>query len=141
MKIHQIHVGKIYISVLLCAIAVSGCNQLHTGNPPMANSQVWQVLRVSDGDTIVVRQMDGQEKKLRLCGIDAPEKAQALGKESKANLQRLVDEVNKTVMVSEIESDRYGRTVAEIFPLRTGWKKTSMRSNCQADWLWFTDPM
>ncbi|WP_373527377.1 thermonuclease family protein [Nostoc sp.] len=123
MKIGQLHTTKIYISILLCAIATSGCNRLHTANPPMANSEEWQVIRVSDGDTITVRQMDGQEKKLRLCGIDAPEKSQPLGKESKANLQRLVDEIDKTVMVTEIESDRYGRTVAEVFSSKNGVEK------------------
>ncbi|MCC5611530.1 thermonuclease family protein [Nostoc sp. CHAB 5834] len=123
MKNLKLHVGKIYISIYLVAIAVSGCNRLHATNPPMSNSEQWQVIRVSDGDTITVRQMNGREKKLRLCGIDAPEKSQPLGKESKANLQRLVDEVDKTVMVSEIESDRYGRTVAEVFSSKNGVEK------------------
>lgn len=137
MKIAKLHVGKVYISVLLCAIAVSGCSKLQqSGNfggsdefKPMANSEEWDVLRVSDGDTLVVRQTDGQEKKLRLCGIDSPEikhgkqPGQPLGIEAKANLQRLVDEVDKTVMVTEIESDRYGRTVAEIFTSKNGFEK------------------
>jgi|GEM_PF-1235865 len=146
MKNLKLHVGKVYISVLLCAIAVSGCSKLHGTIPgmsnsefprnappgsipvdtfaPMADSEQWQVIRVSDGDTIVVRQMDGQEKKLRFCGIDAPEKSQPLGKESKANLQKLVDEVDGTVMITPIESDRYGRTVAEIFSSKNGIEKS-----------------
>lgn len=124
MEISKLHVGKIYISVFLVAIAVSGCNKSNTDNPAMAISEEWQVIRVSDGDTIVVRQTDGREKKLRLCGIDAPEKIQPLGKESKANLQRLVDEADKTVMVTEIESDRYGRTVAEVFSSKNGVEKS-----------------
>ncbi|WP_375495943.1 thermonuclease family protein [uncultured Nostoc sp.] len=129
MKIPQLHINKIFISASLVAIAVSGCNKSNADNPPMAISEEWQVIRVSDGDTIVVRQTDGREKKLRLCGIDAPEKIQPLGKESKANLQRLVDEADKTVMVTEIESDayggklRYGRTVAEVFSSKNGVEK------------------
>jgi endonuclease YncB( thermonuclease family) len=124
MKIPQLHINKIFISASLVAIAVSGCNKSNADNPPMAISEEWQVIRVSDGDTIVVRQTDGREKKLRLCGIDAPEKIQPLGKESKANLQRLVDEADKTVMVTEIESDRYGRTVAEVFSSKNGVEKS-----------------
>jgi endonuclease YncB( thermonuclease family) len=123
MKIPQLHINKIFISASLVAIAISGCNKSNADFPPMAISEEWQVIRVSDGDTIVVRQMDGREKKLRLCGIDAPEKIQPLGKESKANLQRLVDEADKTVMVTEIESDRYGHTVAEIFSSKNGVEK------------------
>ncbi|MCW5319010.1 thermonuclease family protein [Nostoc sp. KVJ3] len=124
MEISKLHVGKIYISLFLVAIAVSGCSKSNAEFPAMANSEEWQVIRVSDGDTMVVRQTDGREKKLRLCGIDAPEKAQPLGKESKANLQRLVNEVEGTVSVTEIESDRYGRTVAEVFSSKNGMEKS-----------------
>lgn len=137
MKIRQLHVNKIFISVLLCAIAASGCSKLHESNnlggnsaaPPMANSEEWDVVRVSDGDTIVVRQTDGQEKKLRLCGVDSPEikhgkqPGQPLGIEAKANLQRLVNEVGDRVLVTPVESDRYGRTVAEVFSSKNGIEK------------------
>ncbi|MEH2385670.1 MAG: thermonuclease family protein [Nostoc sp.] len=137
MKNPKLYVEKVYISVLLCAIAVSGCSKLHgtipgmsnSEFPPMPDSEEWDVLRVSDGDTIVVRQTNGQEKKLRLCGVDSPEirhnkqPGQPLGIEAKANLQRLVDEVEGTVMVTEVESDRYGRTVAEVFSSKNGIEK------------------
>ncbi|AVH74397.1 thermonuclease family protein [Nostoc sp. 'Lobaria pulmonaria (5183) cyanobiont'] len=138
MKKQQLHQSKIFISLSLIAIAGSGCTKLHNNSQfsgsneftPMSNSEEWQVIRVSDGDTIVVRQMDGREKKLRLCGVDSPEikhgkqPGQALGIEAKANLQRLVDEADKTVMVTEIESDRYGRTVAEVFSSKNGVEKS-----------------
>jgi endonuclease YncB( thermonuclease family) len=68
---------------------------------------------IYDGDTLRVF-CNGEELKLRLCGIDAPEKAQAGGIESRNYLRsRLPD--NATVRVNPIETDRYGRTVAEIF--------------------------
>jgi endonuclease YncB( thermonuclease family) len=38
-----------------------------------------EVIRVSDGDTIVVR-CEGEELKIRFCGIDGPEKSQPLGR-------------------------------------------------------------
>lgn len=137
MKFLQLYKNNIFISLSLVAIAVSGCSKLHSKAQfggsneftPMSNSEEWQVIRVSDGDTIVVRQMDGREKKLRLCGVDSPETkhgkqpGQPLGTEAKANLQRLVDEADKTVMVTEIESDRYGRTVAEVFSSKNGVEK------------------
>ena len=128
MKISQLHVAKIYIAISLVAIAVSGCSQLHADNPAMAVSEEWQVVKVSDGDTLVVRQ--GQrEMKIRFCGIDAPETkhgkqpGQPLGLESKANLQKLVDEVEGKVLVSPIESDRYGRVVGEVFSSKNGSEK------------------
>jgi len=67
---------------------------------------------IYDGDTLRVF-CKGEELKLRLCGIDAPEKAQAGGIESRNYLRgRLPD--NSLVRVHAIEKDRYGRTVAEI---------------------------
>lgn len=137
MKIFQLHINKIFISLSLVAIAVSACSKSNTLDklseaaefPPMADSEQWQVIRVSDGDTIAVRQTDGREKKLRLCGIDSPEikhgkqPGQPLGIKAKANLQRLVNEAEGTVMVTEIESDRYGRTVAEVFSSKNGVEK------------------
>lgn len=125
MKIPQLHLNKIYISVSLSIFTLSGCaksfSQVALNESPLMSEQ-WQVVRVSDGDTITVRQ--GQrEMKIRFCGVDSPEKAQPLGKESKANLQRLVDEVGGKVSVVSIESDRYGRTVAEIFSSKNGVEK------------------
>lgn len=125
MKIPQLHAAKIYISLSLSIFALSGCaksfSQVALNESPLISEQ-WQVIRVSDGDTIAVRQ--GQrEMKIRFCGIDAPESKQPLGKESKANLQRLVNEVGGKVSVVSIESDRYGRTVAEVFSSKNGIEK------------------
>jgi endonuclease YncB( thermonuclease family) len=78
----------------------------------------WQVVRVSDGDTIVVRKGIRQER-IRLCGIDAPESTQPLGAQSKAYLQRLLGQGNNQVGIVPVERDRYGRLVAEVFILET----------------------
>lgn len=131
MKIHQLHVGKIYISVLLSTFALSSCtksfSQIVLNESPLM-SQQWQVVRVSDGDTIAVRQ-DQREMKIRFCGIDAPETkhgkqpGQSLGLESKANLQKLVNEVGGKVSVIEVERDRYGRMVGEVFSSKNGVEK------------------
>lgn len=73
--------------------------------------KICQTTKVSDGDTIAV-DCDGEQLKLRFCGIDAPEKSQPLGQESKALMAKLVD--GKQVFIRPIEKDRYGRTVAEV---------------------------
>lgn len=83
-------------------------------------TQSWKVIRVADGDTITVARGNRKEK-IRFCGIDSPEvqnggkPGQPLGQESKANLQRLIDEANGQVQLSIVDSDRYGRQVAEVF--------------------------
>jgi endonuclease YncB( thermonuclease family) len=84
----------------------------HKTSSPM--TETWQVIKVADGDTVIVTRGNRKEK-IRFCGIDAPESKQPLGYESKDNLQRLIDEANGEVQLSIIETDRYGRKVAEIF--------------------------
>ncbi len=86
--------------------------------PPAPETEIWQLVRVTDGDTIVVQQ-GGKEEKIRLCGIDAPEQAQPLGDQSTAFLQQLLNEANGQVGIVPVERDRYGRLVAEVFVLGT----------------------
>lgn len=69
------------------------------------------VTKVSDGDTLTLSNGD----RIRLCGIDAPEKAQPLGIQAKNKLRSLVDAAGGKVIVNEVERDRYGRIVAEVF--------------------------
>ena len=78
--------------------------------------EVWQVKEGSiyDGDTL--RAVRGSEElKIRFCGIDAPEKKQAMGIESRDHLRSLVDIGNGELLLIPIEQDRYGRTVAELY--------------------------
>ena len=52
------------------------------------------------------------QHKIRLSGIDAPEKAQAFGEPSKQNLSRLV--FGKEIAVRWTKRDRYGRIVGKV---------------------------
>lgn len=72
-----------------------------------------KVVSVTDGDTIKVLTGNKTLYKIRLNGIDAPEKSQAFGKKSKANLSKLV--AGRTVDVHYKKTDRYGRTLGTIF--------------------------
>lgn len=49
-----------------------------------------RVVRVTDGDTIVVLAEGNVQHKIRLQGIDAPERGQAYGTKSKEHLSELV---------------------------------------------------
>lgn len=70
------------------------------------------VVRVSDGDTIKVRDRCGNVRTVRMIGIDAPEKRQAHGLESKANLTTMVS--GKRVYVRSSEKDKYGRDLGKV---------------------------
>ena len=70
------------------------------------------VVAVADGDTITVLDESKQQHKIRLMGIDAPEKKQAYGQRSKESLSELVH--MKDVDVTWTKRDRYGRTVGQV---------------------------
>lgn len=71
-----------------------------------------RVVGVSDGDTVTVLDATNKQWKIRLMGIDAPEKKQAFGQKSKADLSDLV--FDKLVTVEYNKKDKYGRTVGKI---------------------------
>ena len=77
---------------------------------------------VHDGDTMRVN-CEGRQLKLRFCGIDAPELKQPLGIESRNYLRSLLNKSDNKVFVYEIEKDRYGRSVAELFSQIPGQKE------------------
>jgi endonuclease YncB( thermonuclease family) len=70
------------------------------------------VVGVSDGDTITVLDANKVQHKIRLAGIDAPEKKQAFGNRSKESLSALA--FDKTVNVETDKQDRYGRQVGKV---------------------------
>jgi endonuclease YncB( thermonuclease family) len=71
------------------------------------------VVGVADGDTVTVIDAKRRQHKIRVSGIDAPEKAQPFGKRSKENLSGLV--FGKDVLVEWIKNDRYRRIVGKIW--------------------------
>jgi len=85
---------------------------LALGNISEANTLHGRVVGVSDGDTVTVLDENNKPNKIRLSGIDAPEKAQAYGQKSKESLSELV--FGKSVDVEWNKQDRYGRTVGKI---------------------------
>ena len=70
------------------------------------------VVRITDGDTVVVLDANKVQYKIRLVGIDAPEKKQAFGQKSKENLSKLV--TGKYVVVEYDKLDRYKRVLGKI---------------------------
>lgn len=71
-----------------------------------------KVVGVSDGDTVTVLDASNVQHKIRLEGIDAPEKAQAFGQRSKENLSRWV--FGRQVVVETSKNDKYGGAVGKV---------------------------
>lgn len=71
-----------------------------------------RVVAVSDGDTITVLTPAKKEHKIRLLGIDAPEKMQPFGRKSKFSLSDLV--LLKEVTVQTNQRDQYGHDLGKV---------------------------
>ena len=71
-----------------------------------------RVVGIADGDTLTVCPDEGATVRIRLWGIDAPERGQAYTSVAKRYLAALA--FGKRVRVLVHDLDRYGRTVAEI---------------------------
>lgn len=92
-------------AVLVLAIATVpgvGHAELLTGN----------VVSVADGDTVTVLDAQMRQHKVRLSGVDAPEKGQAFGQRSKESLSSLT--YGKEVDVIWMKRDRYGRIIGKL---------------------------
>ncbi len=76
---------------------------------PTSTLETYKVIRIIDGDTL---QLDNSEK-VRLLGINTPEKNQQLYQEAKQFLTNLVE--NKTIQIESKGPDKYGRILAYIF--------------------------
>jgi endonuclease YncB( thermonuclease family) len=72
-----------------------------------------RVVRVADGDTVSILDHNNKQHKVRLYGIDTPERDQPFGKAAKNALVQLID--GKPVDVVVITKDTYGRTVGTLY--------------------------
>ncbi|MFO1217320.1 MAG: thermonuclease family protein [Burkholderiaceae bacterium] len=71
------------------------------------------VTRVTDGDTLWVRPLEGgKPRKLRVQGIDAPERCQSGGREATARMKALV--LGQTVRAQEGPIDNHGRRLVRL---------------------------
>jgi micrococcal nuclease len=73
---------------------------------------VGKVVGIADGDTISVMH-DGKAEKVRLNGIDAPEKGQPFTNRAKQFVSELA--FGREVRVETKGQDRYGRSIGELF--------------------------
>ena len=72
-----------------------------------------KVVGVADGDTLTVLDANRRQHKIRLAGIDAPEKKQAFGNVAKQHMSDMV--FGKSVRVDDRKKDRYGRTLGSVW--------------------------
>ena len=71
-----------------------------------------RVVAIADGDTVTVLDAQNVQHKIRLAGIDAPEKKQPFGNRSKEALSDCA--FNKDVVINWDKIDRYQRKVGKV---------------------------
>src|SRR5678815_5935362 len=89
------------------------------------------VISVLDGDTIEVLHNQHPER-IRLSGIDCPEKGQAFGTRAKQAASALV--FGRDVILQTHSQDKYNRTLADVF-LRDGTNVN--RTLVKDGWCWW----
>ena len=94
--------------------------------PLTTHAWIAKVVSVTDGDTIKVFNADQGQVKIRLYGIDTPEKAQPYGKAAGKYLASLV--AGATVEVESVTTDRYGRTVGIVWDSEININQEMVRS-------------
>lgn len=90
---------------------------LFAGQVVVAATISCRVVGVADGDTITVLDSTNTQHKIRLAGIDAPEKKQAFGNVAKKSLSDLV--FNQRADVEWHKEDRYGRKIGKVLVSNT----------------------
>jgi endonuclease YncB( thermonuclease family) len=80
--------------------------------PVHAEILTGKIVGISDGDTVTLLDVNKRQYKIRLTGIDAPEKKMPFGQRSKEHLSDLI--FNMDVQVETEKLDRYGRTLGKI---------------------------
>lgn len=105
--INQLHRQK-YSVLVIAVIAV--LSLVYSFFPSAANQ--CEVLKIYDGDTMTL-QCQGEQTKVRLYCIDAPEMGQTpWGTQARDYLRSIT---GRTVKLVRVDKDRYGRIVGEVY--------------------------
>jgi endonuclease YncB( thermonuclease family) len=94
---------SLLVIVLFVCSTPSWCDEVLIG----------RVVRIVDGDTLLMLDSKNAQHRVRLSGIDAPESKQPFGKVSRQNLADLV--FQKQVKIETGNKDRYGRLIGKIW--------------------------
>ncbi|HYH14178.1 MAG TPA: thermonuclease family protein, partial [Flavisolibacter sp.] len=96
---------SLWFAFLLC-FAISCTNTTSTNTEEGIQGRV---VSIADGDTFTLLTNEKKQVKVRLHGIDCPERAQDFGQVARQKLSDMI--FNQQVRVVEKDVDRYQRTV------------------------------
>ena len=99
----------VYSTLALIMTFPALCNPLEVQNRQELHGRI---VRVTDGDTVLLIDDDNNQIKIRLASIDAPESKMSYGLAARTYLADLV--LDKEVIAITRKTDRYGRTIATL---------------------------
>lgn len=117
----------IFLIIHILVLPNKAASQNKTGIAPFNG----KVIKIIDGDTYDVLTLDHKTIRIRMNGIDAPEKKQAFGQRSKDYLGSLC--FGKTVLVKPQSYDRNKRLIADSY---TSDNKDLSREMVRAGYAW-----
>ncbi len=98
----------------LIALVLAACLYVQEHQrAPSVPPGLYYVERVIDGDTLHVRNTQGEEDKVRMVWIDAPESQQLAGQEATEALAQKISAQN--VRIDNFGKDRYGRMLGQVW--------------------------
>lgn len=99
-----------FLFSFLLVFSFEFCNTIASPEPEILYGKV---VRIIDGDSFEVLLTENRAEKIRLNGIDCPEKGQDYYKTAKNGLSELIFE--KEVKIVKTDTDRYNRIVADVY--------------------------
>jgi len=125
LRFGSMRITGIAASVLLisgCAFQVSNddvsasraIDQTAASVIPPAGDEI-EVVRVFDGDSLVVTLADGAEAEVRLLGINAPEGSECHGDAARQTLEQLLDSGSLTMVADAEDTDQYDRLLRYLY--------------------------
>lgn len=93
--------NRVFITIALTVLSTAN-----------AGSFAGRVVGIADGDTLTLLDASNAQHKIRLSGIDSPEKGQPFGQACKKSLSDLA--YGRVVAVESNKLDRYGRVIGKV---------------------------
>lgn len=104
-------------------------------SPVIAEDLHGKIVTIADGDTCTLLDSNKVQHKIRLNGIDAPEKKQAFGTKAREALGEKIHE--KDVRVAWSKKDRYGRILGDVYiELKDGEQRHINREMIREGMAW-----
>jgi endonuclease YncB( thermonuclease family) len=91
------------------AALLAGCLNESTAGPPAGP---YTIIQIHDGDSFNLKAKNGEQVRVRIAGIDAPEREQPYGQQSKRSLEELLQ--SGAIELEPIKRDRFDRWVANV---------------------------